>query len=145
MSTRLDDVRREIVELHAFFVAWFHGAVARDQLEPRFLSRLDKDLMFIPPGGQMTGVGGLKAMFENGYGSNTGFNIQIRDVALRWEAGDTVLATYTEWQIGALTSQPANNARVTSALLKMGPPIKWLHIHETWLPEALRAADPFDF
>ena len=145
MSTLLDNVRREIVELHEFFVGWFNGTVERDQLEPRFLSRLDKDVVFIPPEGHVMTSSGLKAGFEKGYGSNTRFKVQIRDVAIRRETGNAVLATYTEWQIGALTSAHANNARVTSVLMETGPPIKWLHIHETWLPKRLRAADPFDF
>lgn len=145
MSTLLDNVRSEIVDVHDFFVRWFNGTIARDQLEPRLLSRFDRDVTFISPDGQVLGYDALKKMFENGYGSNTGFRIEIRDVAVRQESDDAILATYTEWQAGAFASNLANNARITSAVLEPGPPFKWLHIHETWLPEEIRQAGPFDF
>lgn len=145
MSTLQEDVRREIVDLHDFFVEWFNGNAPRDQLEARVLSRFDEDVVFIPPEGHVVGGSGLQAMFERGYGTNRGFKIEIRDVILRRQIGKTVLATYTEWQIGAARSTLSNNARVTSALIDMGPPIKWLHIQETWLPEEIRAKGSFDF
>lgn len=141
----LERVRNEIIDLHDFFTEWFNGTVDRNQLEPRFLSRLDKNVAFIPPEGRVVGGDGLKVLFEKGYGSNSEFRIQIRDVKIRHRIGDTVLATYTEWQTGAVHSAKANNARVTSVLMEIGPPVRWLHIHETLLPEAIRAADPFDF
>lgn len=141
----LEKVRNEIIDLHDFFMEWFNGTVDRDQLEPRFLSRLDKDVVFIPPEGSIISGDGLKDSFEKGYGSNTEFRIKIRDVKIRHRVGDAVLATYTEWQTGDVHSSKANNARITSVLMEIGPPIRWLHIHETRLPEAIRAADPFDF
>lgn len=35
MSTLLEEVRHEIVDIHEFFVAWFNGTIDRDQLEPQ--------------------------------------------------------------------------------------------------------------
>lgn len=143
MST-LETVTKEIVDLHDFFTQWFNGTVDRDQLEPQFLSRLDENVVFIPPEGHILTGGMLKGGFDQGYGSNKGFRIQIRDVIIRQEIGDLVLATYTEWQIGATQSEHAN-ARVTSVLVKMTSPITWLHIQETWLPDSIRDAGSFDF
>ncbi|MDW3182598.1 hypothetical protein [Roseobacter sp.] len=136
---------KEIVDLHEFFTEWFNGSVERDQLEPRFLSRLDENVVFIPPEGHIMTGDMLKGGFDRGYGSNKDFRIQIRDVTIRHEIGDLVMATYTEWQIGAALSAEKNNARVSSVLMKMTGPVTWLHIQETWLPDALRAAGPFDF
>ena len=84
-------------------------------------------------------------MFEQGYGTNAALKIQIRDVEIRRQIGSTVLVNYTEWQIGSNTPDRAPSGRLTSALIETGPPLKWLHIHETWLPEAIRAAGRFDF
>ncbi len=60
-----------------------------------------------------------------------------------------VLATYEEWQKGALNSKPPNNGRVSSAVFlkdRSRPNgLMWLHVHETWLPEAVVSADPFSF
>lgn len=144
MST-LEKVRKEIVDLHDFFVKWFNGTADRDQLEPQFLSQLHENVMFIPPEGHAISGKMLKEAFDRGYGSNTDFKIQIRDVAIQHEINNIVLATYTEWQIGATQSAQANNARITSVLMEMGTPVTWLHIQETWLPEAIRSAGSFDF
>ncbi|WP_299948871.1 hypothetical protein [uncultured Ruegeria sp.] len=141
----LETVRYEITDIHEFFADWFNGNIARDQLESRLLSRFDDCVTYISPEGHVVGSGALRTMFENSYGANTGFKIQIHDVAIRQQVGTIVLATYTEWQIGVSNSDPSNNARITSALIDMGPPVKWLHIHETWLPEKGRAAGSFDF
>ena len=143
--TTLETVTKEIVELHDFFTEWFNGTANRDQLEPLFLSRMHKDLMFISPEGQVMTVDMLKSGFDQGYGSNPEFRIAIRDVDVRCERGDLVLATYTEWQRGAARSASSNNARVTTVLMELGEPLTWLHVQETWLPEALRRAGPFDF
>ncbi|AXT27088.1 hypothetical protein D1823_11175 [Ruegeria sp. AD91A] len=141
----LQIVTKEIVDLHDFFTEWFNGTVERDQLEPRFLSRLDENVVFIPPEGHIMTSDMLKGGFDRGYGSNKDFRIQIRDVTIRHEIGDLVMVTYTEWQIGAALSVEKKNARVSSVLMKMTDPVTWLHIQETWLPDALRAAGPFDF
>ncbi|MEM9438919.1 MAG: hypothetical protein AAGA73_00580 [Pseudomonadota bacterium] len=101
MSVFLEDVRREIVDLHAFFVGWFNGTVAREELQPRVLYRLNPDVIFISPEARMMGADDLSAGFQIGFAINSAFKIQIRDVALHREFEDTVLATYTESQIGA--------------------------------------------
>lgn len=145
MTTLLDDIRREVVNLHDFFTMWFNGTAKRDQLEYQFLSRLHPDFVLIPPEGAVLTREQLTGGFQQSHGSNKGFRIQIRDVTVRHQMGNHVLATYTEWQSGAVTSEQSNNARFTSALVEVGQPILWLHLQETWLPEDVRAAGPFDF
>lgn len=145
MSEHLDDIRHEIVDLHDFFTAWFNGTAQQDELEPRFLSRVHPGFTFIPPEGVVMTGEHLAAGFRQSHGSNKNFRIQIRDVVVRHEMGNRVLATYTEWQTGAVRSENADNARFSTVLLELGEPITWLHLQETWLPEAIRAAGPFDF
>ena len=143
--TTLGKVTKEIIDLHKFFTEWFNGTADSEQLEPRFLSHLHKNIQFIPPEGEVMTGDVLKEGFRRGYGSNPNFRIQIRDIDIRYERGNLVLVTYTEWQIGAAMSSKANNARVTTVLMEMTNPVTWLHIQETWLPEAVRAAGSFDF
>ena len=143
--TTLEAVTHEIVDLHDFFTAWFNGTVGRDQLEPRFLSRLHEQVVFIPPEGHLISGSILKEGFSNGYGTNPDFRIQIRDVVVRHEIGNTVLATYTEWQVGSTQSEHTSNARVTTVLMDIDKSITWRHIHETWLPESECLAGSFDF
>ncbi len=143
--TPLAIVNKEIIDLHDFFTEWFNGTVERDQLEPRFLSRLHQDIQFIPPEGLVMTADVIRQGFERGYGTNPDFRSHIRDVGIRYFRRDLVLATYTEWQTGAIMSADANNARRTSVLIEMTDPVTWLHIQETWLPANERDARSFDF
>ncbi|MEM7136106.1 MAG: hypothetical protein AAF500_05970 [Myxococcota bacterium] len=145
MSALLEEVRREIVGLHGFFLDWFHGSASREDLDTRFLSRLHPELVFVPPEGHVLLASALKGAFDTAHGTNPDFKIQIRDVAIRHVIDDHVLATYTEWQVGARTSPQTNNARFSTVLMKRGDPYQWLHIQETWLPKADQSAERFDF
>lgn len=145
MTIVLDDVRQEIVEFHAFFVAWFNGSVDAGSLGEQLVARLDPGMKLISPDGAATSVDQLIDGFRQSFGCNRDFRIQIRDVAICHDLGAHVLATYTEWQTGSRKSASARNARQSSILMTRRHPFRWLHVHETWLPEAVRAADPFDF
>jgi len=141
----LNQVRHEIEDLHTFFTDWFNGVADQAQFSARVTSRLHPDFVIVPPDGSVLGVAELTNGFEQSFGTNSDFRIQIRDVVVRFQSGDQVLVTYTEWQSGAMRSTPSNNARFSTALLQIGTTIQWLHLHETWLPEGIRSADPFDF
>ena len=145
MSSLETDVRTEVEEVHRFFVRWFTGTAEPRELNDLFVSRLDDDVIFLSPDGHRMGRDGLVGMFQNAHGNNPGFRIAIRDVTVRRDLGEHVLATYTEWQKAARSSALPENARFTTVLLKKARPFRWLHIHETWLPEAVRAEDSFDF
>jgi len=145
MRTLLEDVRREVVDLHDFFTDWFNGTADRALLERRFLSRLDPAFILIPPEGTVLEAADIRSAFQHAFGMNKGFRIQIRDVTIQRDMEAHVLATYTEWQTGAQQSALADNARITTVLMEKGTPFTWLHIQETWLPEDVRAAGSFDF
>lgn len=40
---------------------------------------------------------------------------------------------------------PPDNGRVATVLFRETEPLRWLHIHETWLPESVQSAGPYDF
>ena len=145
MSTLEADVRAEIEDVHQFFVRWFTGTAGPEELDTLFAPRLDDAVMFFSPDGNTMGRDGLIGLFRGAHGANPDFRIAIRDVAVRHDLGAHLLATYTEWQRGARSSAKSENARFTTVLLKKESPFRWLHIHETWLPEADRAAGSFDF
>ncbi len=138
-------IRSEIEDLHVFFVDWFTGAAPKDQLETRFGAAMDTDVVFVSPDGARLGRADLMNGFASGYGANKDFRIAIRDVKVRREMGDLVLATYTEWQRGAARSGRAENGRFTTVLMTRDAPHRWLHVHETWLPEAEQAEPSYDF
>lgn len=138
-------VKKEIDELHVFFVEWFNGSADRNCYEERFVSRFDKGVHFIGPNGMILDYDQLMGMMRDAHGSNPDFRIAIRDVNI-WHVSDAqIVATYTEWQRNAVNSDDADNGRLTSAILSKSQPFQWLHIHETWLPEEIAKAGPYDF
>ena len=138
-------IRAEIEDLHVFFVDWFTGKAPKTQLESRFLSSMDADMVFVSPEGDRLSRTDLTVGFEGAHGGNPDFRIAIRDVEVHREIGDLVLATYTEWQRGSKRSGREQSGRLTTVLMTRNAPHRWLHVHETWLPEAEQAAGPYDF
>lgn len=142
----VEAVRQEVEALHEFFVGWFGGSLTADVFEGQFVDRFAGDLVFIPPAGHLLGLEDLAGSVRNGHDSNPDFRVQIRNVQIHRRFDDHVLATYEEWQRNALASTPPNNARLATVLFRVEEQrLRWLHIHETWLPEALMAAGPYDF
>jgi len=128
-------IRQEIEDLHAFLQEWFRGDLPQDRFQPLFMDRFATDFILIPPAGTALSLDELATAVRRGHGSNPAFRIGIRNVAIRQVLGRHVLATYEEWQQHAQASSPAENARIASVLLAMSTPLKWLHLHETRLPD----------
>ncbi len=146
MSSSIQErVRYEIEDLHEFFHDWFTGKVHEDEFESKFLTRFARELVFIPPAGIFLGLEDLSSSVRAGYASNLDFRVQIRRVAVQKEFDGYVLATYEEWQRNALASKPPDNGRIATVVFSSSDPLKWHHIHETWLPRDIIAAGPYDF
>lgn len=141
----LDRVRAEVEALHEFFVGWFSGQLPAGEFERSFLRRFDDGFILIPPAGVTLTLAELADSLRQSYGSNPQFRIAIRNVQIRQQFGEHVLATYEEWQRNAVASEPPDNARVATVLFRAGKPMRWLHVHETWLPESVSSAGPYDF
>ena len=140
-----DRVRRDVEQLHVFFVGWFNGTIAKDSFEAEFFDRMADDIEYILPGGVRLGRNEFGPAIRDGFGSNPDFRIAIREVTVHWSFDDYVLASYVEWQRNAIASKPADNGRISTVLLKGPEPFTWLHIHETWLPAEEMVAGPYDF
>lgn len=146
MNTSINDqVRIEIEELHEFFCNWFSGNLPKTDFDSKFTTRFAPDLVFIPPAGKLLGLTELSTAIYKGYSSNPKFRVQIRGVTIRRKFDGYVLATYEEWQRNALASKPTDNGRIVTVVFKNGDPLKWVHIHETWLPEEEMASGEYDF
>ncbi|MFQ5529088.1 MAG: hypothetical protein ACE5FP_01940, partial [Gemmatimonadota bacterium] len=127
-------VREEVESIHDFFVGWFSGSLASSAFESEFLSRFDRDFVLIPPTGASLTVDDLSARIFEGRATNPNLRISIRNVIIRHVVGDQILATYEEWQRNPLAA-PSENARVATVVFRNEQPLRWLHVHETWLPE----------
>ena len=141
----LDLVKKEIEELHEFFCEWFGGSMSESLFESEFLNRFSEDLVSIPPAGRYLSLHDISKSVRAGYNTNPQFRVQIRNVKITQHLGDYIVATYEEWQRNALASTPPDNGRVATVLFHSGDRLRWLHIHETWLPEEIMEADSYDF
>ena len=141
----METVKKEIEALHEFFVAWFAGKIAEREFDAGFLTRFDPDFHLIPPAGVVLDLNEIASNVREAYASNPNFKIAIRNVQVRRVFDGHILATYEEWQRNALASTPPDNARLATVLFADTQPLRWLHIHETWMPKDIAEAGPYDF
>ena len=142
----------EVIALHRFFEVWFGGHCENDEqaFADGMLCRMREDFTIVLPGGAMLEGRRFWPEFKKLHGDNPDFHISIRNVQRKTlPAAPIHLVIYEEWQRNARNSKPANNGRLSSALFledeKTPNGIAWLHVHETWLPESVTAAEPFDW
>ena len=147
-----DRLAIEIIELHRFFEDWFGGYCENSEevFAERLLDRMHADFSIILPAGIMLNGSDFWPEFTKLYGSNPDFQINIRDIREKPQVAASVYAvTYQEWQRNAKQSNPENNGRLSSAVFladEQAPNgLKWFHVHETWLPDSVMAAEPFDW
>ena len=150
MTTRLQAVTDEIIALHDFFTEWFPGRCAQDEslFNARLTDRMDENLILVQPGGRSIDKQTFCDAVWSGYGKSPDFRAIIRNVELRPVTLEGhVLVTYEEWQRGAVNSMPEDNARTASVLfaLEDEKPRRWIHIHETWLPDDRITPQSMDF
>ncbi len=139
-----NDVRVEIEELHEFFVEWFNGRADQSVFD-EFSARFDSKVHYLGPNGSMLDRAALVGFLSGVRGIATDFRIAIRDVKVQHLSDSHILATYTEWQRHAIFSDRPESGRRTTVVLSKSKPFRWLHIHETWLPDELIKAGPYDF
>ncbi len=147
-----DAPAKEVVDLHVFFEDWFRGSCENNEQVwgERLHARMDEDFYIVLPGGHGLSGSGFWPEMQGLYGSNPDFQINIRNIQQRpCSQGDWVILTYEEWQKGAKYSTPPNNARVATAILikDASAPngLRWVHVHETWLPPEQLSAESFDW
>jgi len=138
-------VRTEVEALHEFFVGWFSGALNASVFDTEFLPRFAPDFHIVPPAGTLMNLGQITEAIRSARDTNAEFRIAIRNVTVRAQFDGHILATYEEWQRNALASQPRDNGRIATVILRDTRPLQWLHVHETWLPNDVMAAGPYDF
>lgn len=139
------EVRHEIEHLHAFFQDWYSGHSAVSDLGPRFLDRMDPALTFIGPDGRQQTRDDLHRAFDRAHGAQAHLRIAVRNVRLLRTEAEMFFATYEEWQHRGPDAPDGRTARIATVIMTRGLPFRWLHVHETWLPDAVRDAGSFDF
>lgn len=135
MTISLADGMREISELHDFFQAWFTGSIPNDEANfQRFAAVMDPAFVIIGPDGLLTELSTLVDRLAGAYGRFPGIRIWTENHRLHHQHGDLLLCTYEEWQ----EAPAATTARLSSVLFLQDEAtpngVRWLHVHETWLP-----------
>jgi len=121
--------REEIVELHAFFEAYFLGKESS-------LGRVENALA---AGFTMVGANGVESDRESamrmilaGHAHTVNLSITTSDHRLLLQSGDTVVATYIEHH----ESSDGGNRRLSTVVFTADAAapngVCWLRVHETW-------------
>lgn len=136
--------KKEIVELHAFFTAWYNGVPTRTESQfARLTTVLAADFQIITPEAGVTDREAVLEVVEQSWGRYQSsppappFVIEIRNFVSRpAPAANLVLATYEEWQTAGTAGEL--QGRLSSVLLRVRADcpngLEWLHLHECWLP-----------
>ncbi|MFT5050045.1 MAG: hypothetical protein ACI8QZ_001439 [Chlamydiales bacterium] len=134
-----ESCRAEVVQLHAFFEAWFLGELEQtDEAFERFAVALADEFVMVSPGGvafsrleildRVRGAHGSAAV-----GSGPAMKVYTRAEQVRTIGDGLFLVTYEEWQ----AEGGVERGRISSALLRARPGtpngVEWIHLHETWL------------
>ena len=125
---------KEIKDMHVVIQDWLSGeCVNSDNSWKQFSNRLDSNFIIVSPSGNVTLFDDLCSNMKSAFGKKQGLKIWIDNVQLRHETSETLIVTYEEWQQDA---QGNVTSRISTATFKKYPnnTIKWLHLHETWLP-----------
>ena len=130
-------VEREIRELHAFFRAWYRGAIDdTDEAFARVETVLAPEFVLITSDGYTLPRERLLPLLRGEYGRRPEIEMSVDQVELRLVSGELVLITYREHGV------TANGKRSTliSAVLRKNAAtpngLEWVHIHEVRLPES---------
>jgi len=124
------DWKREIVELHDFFQAYF---LAETDSTGRFEAVLEADFTMIGPDGGVSDRGQVIDAVRAGHGHTASLAIVTSDHRLLAERPGLIVARYIETH--HLSSR--SNHRITTVVFTARPElpngVAWLHAHETWL------------
>ncbi len=140
-----NEIRQDVEELHAFFVAWYNGKLPDRAFEDEFVARLGTEFTIIMPSGAELDYDTLSSAMRQSFGKTPGFRIEIRNVRLIYATGSMAVARYEEWQRNEQEGPESGSGRISTVVFSREETLKWLHVHETWLPEDVVREDSFDF
>lgn len=130
----------EIAELHDFFQEWLGGTLpATDEVYTRLTDTQAPEFVIITPGGELIQRERLLTQLRVAHGSRPGWRMWIENAELRFAQGGLIIASYEEWQRHA---EGTVTGRLSSVVFREQPGtpngLVWLHVHETWLPDAVQ-------
>lgn len=136
--------RDEVIALHQFFEGWFTGRLARHEaVFERCCRALAPGFRLLSPRAVVHERQPLLDALWQAHGKKARLRIWIEELACQPVAGrdDLALVTYQEWQDegGAITCRLSSALMAADADAPGG--VVWLHVHETWAPDAAARAE----
>lgn len=136
----LPDWHAEIIDLHEFFQGWLGGTLPKtDAVYARLVDTMAAEFSIVTPGGVQIPRTTLLEQLRAAHGSRPGWTIWIENAQARYQQGGLTVATYEEWQRqadGNVTGRLSTVVLREQAATPHG--LSWVHVHETWLPEAVQ-------
>ena len=136
--------RNEIERLHAFFVQWFTGALAKEEFGDSCEAAFSETMCRIDPFGNVVDHSRIIQKLLAGHACYEGrqFSIEIRNPRVVWNQEHACLMTYEEWQL----LDGESTARRSTALFqfKVEAPcgVEWVHLQETWMNQEESTSPP---
>jgi hypothetical protein len=122
--------REEIEELHAFFEAYFLGALASlDRAD----AALAPDFTMCGPYGTVSNRSDTMAALLAGHAHTTSLVITTSEHRLLATSGDLVVASYVEHHQLSDRSNQRHTTVVFEQASSAPNGLKWLRVHETWV------------
>ncbi len=135
MSDWDERVAAEIEGLHQFFEDWGAGRMTRSQTNfARFSGVTAPDFHLVSPSGTMVDYAQVEAWIWEMHNTRPDWRLWVEAVQVTAQRAGLWIVTYEEWQ----ESPAGRTVRFSSALLEAASAtpngLRWLHVHETWLP-----------
>ena len=126
--------KREIEQLHDFFVGWYEGRLDEGEFE-RMERAMGEGFEMVTPGGERLGREEVLEMVRAGrdqHGDGN-FDIEIRNVESVESGPGIRLVRYEEWQ----RTGEEETGRISTACFRADEDapggVVWTDLHETWL------------
>ena len=129
--------RKEVNDLHQFFEDWVSGALPKtEESYARVQQALSDDFAIVGPDGRLTQRDPLLNGLYAAHLGRPNFRIWIENYQLHPQLGELAIVTYEEWQEieGEVTARLSTAVFQQDAAAPNG--VRWLHVHETWLPKS---------
>ena len=128
--------RREVLALHAFFVAWFRPGPTTLDFGPCDAA-FAPDFRMVSPDGMVSDRAAVLQRLRQARGSQPAdFAIAISGLEPLWQQGDAILLAYVEEQYrsGSITRRRSTALFTAEPSAPRG--VVWRHLQETWMPVA---------
>jgi len=123
----------EVIKRHEFFVEWFTGRAAEDDLAIS-LRAFAPDMVMIEPDSNTIGTEEIVAMITSARGKRPAdFEIRVELIAARQISEDVALVVYDEHQVIDGQKSARRSSAVFSADADAPEGVVWRQLQETWI------------